>query len=788
MMKQHAHSPWLVGALAALLTTLPPAPAGAQEPHRQAVRDIQVRHLDDAPADPAYVLAHVAARPGHFVSQRELSRDQRTLLDTGRFSDVQILLEPLADGVRIIYAVRRRLRYLPPIAVRGARSLSASKVRDLIGLTEGDYVDDALLASRCGRVREEYRRRHYPEADVSATVIPAGTNGLGRVAVTIDEGVRRRLAGFIFEGNRAIDDATLRAALGQPGRFNPFAPFFRKWRRDANDFEFVRDSVRDLYLERGYLDVRVEAPRLVDGPAAGQPRLAVAIAEGELYRIGNVGVAGVTLFPAAELEAVAGGGLRPGDVAARGAIQAVARALRDYYGRRGYVDTAVRARSSAAGRDVNVLFEIREGVLARVRNVYIRGNTRTKDKVVRREIGLLPGAVFDEVLAERSRRRVENLGFFESVRFYENAAPGDPGQRDAVYEVVEKNTGQFMMGAGFSSVDNVIGFAEVNQSNFDIANWPYFHGGGQKARASFEIGSERKNIDVSLTEPWFLDRRLALSLEGYRRERGYSEFDETRSGGGLGLTVPLPVGRANLRCVFEQVRLSDIEQGEFVAATDATSSYRFTDEEDKYFNTPLRLTWIYDTRNRPFVPTRGMQASIFGEVSGRMLGGDNEVYSLGFRARHWQPLWAGHVLSLLVRAESVDTIGAQDEVYIGDRLFLGGGRTLRGFEYRDVGPKVLPAVTGGGAYHPVGGRTMAMASVEYTVPLFKVLRLAAFYDIGNVWSESFDADFGQLASSVGGGIRFDIPGFPIRFDYAVPLEFDDEYTDAQRWSIWIGFE
>lgn len=785
MKNQHAHFRPLAAPLAALLLALPSAPAAAQEPHRQVVRDIAVRHLDEAPADPDYVLAHVATRPGHVASQSDLSRDQRALLDTGRFADVQVLLEPLEEGVRVVFAVRRRLRFLPPVTVLGARELSAARVREILGLKEGDYIDDALLAAHCGRVRAEYRKRFYPDAVVTAALRPEGSNGLGRVAVTIAEGVRRRLAGFRFEGNRALDDATLRDALGQPARLNPFAPCFRKWRRDANDFEFVRDTLRDLYLDRGYLDAQVAQPRL-EGPAGESPRLVVAIAEGSRYRIGSVRVAGVTLFPAAELEALAGAGLRPGDVAARGAIEDVARALRDYYGRRGYVDTVVRANTSATGRDLDVRFEIREGELARVRNIYIRGNTRTKDKVIRREIGLLPGAVFDEVLAERSRRRVENLGYFESVRFYESAAPGDPGRRDAVFEVVEKNTGQFMIGAGFSSVDNVIGFAEVNQSNFDIANWPYFHGGGQKARASLEIGSERKNIDLSLTEPWFLDRRLALSVEVYRRERGYHEFDETRTGGGAALTVPLRIGRASLRYVFEQVRLSDVEEGDFVDAEDASRSYRFSDERGKYYNAPLRLSWLYDTRNRPFVPTRGTQATIFGELSGRALGGDNEVYTLGLQARHWLPLWAGHVLSLRLRAESVDAFGGQDEVMIGDRLFLGGGRTLRGFEYRDVGPKVLPA--GGGDHHPVGGLTLAMASVEYTVPLFKVLRLAAFYDIGNVWSESFDADFGEFASSAGVGIRFDIPGFPIRFDYAVPLEFDDDYTDAQRWAIWIGFE
>jgi outer membrane protein insertion porin family len=345
-----------------------------------------------------------------------------------------------------------------------------------------------------------------------------------------------------------------------------------------------------------------------------------------------------------------------------------------------------------------------------------------------------------------------------------------------------------MIGAGFSSVDKIIGFAEVSQSNFDLFNWPYFHGGGQKLRASMEIGSESRNVEVSLTEPWFLDRRLSLSGEVYRRELSYDQYDVTRLGGGPGLTVPLRYGRVNFRYAIEKVTLDDLQAGDFVYHDDPTRAYRFTDENDDYLNAPFRVTWMYDTRNRAFVPTRGTRGSIFAEVNGPLTGGDNEIVKVGTDFRHWFPLWAGHVLSLHARAESVESYGDTETVPIGDRLFLGGGRTVRGFRYRDIGTKVLPAEGAEGRYHPVGGLTMAMASAEYTIPVFKVLRLAAFYDVGGVWSESFDADLDRLASSAGLGIRFDFPGFPIRIDYAVPVEYDDDYTRSERFVLWIGFE
>ena len=766
-------------------------PAAAQEAFRQRVRDVRVRHAGPVAAgDDGYVLTHVTARPGDYVSQRDLSRDQRALLDTGLFSDVRVLLEPAGEEVRVVYEVSRRLRFEPPATVRGHDRLSEKKIREYLGLDAGDLIDDAVLAERCDRIRAEYRKRLYPDARITAVITPR-EDGLAGVAVQIDEGRKRRMGGFVFSGNRAVDAATLRGALGQPARFNPLGPFFRTWRARAFDFEIVRDAVRQVYLDRGHLDVdvRVEPSRPADG--GDTTVLRVVIDEGPAYTVGAVQIAGVTLFPLRDLEAAAD--IPAGAVASRRVIQGAERRLRDFYGQRGYVDTVVRTATIAAGDDpaaprVTLRFDVKEGVLAHVRNITIRGNTRTKDKVIRREIGLVPGAVLDEVQAERSRLRLENLNYFESVRFHEVPDRNDPARRDVVYEVEEKNTGQLMVGAGFSSDENIIGFAEVSQANFDIANWPYFHGGGQKLRASLELGSETRNVELSLTEPWFLDRRLALSVEAFRRERSFDEYDVTRLGGGVGLTAPLAVGRLNFRYTLEQLSLDDLQRGDFVYAEDPERTYRFTDEADDYLNAPFRVSWLYDTRNRAFVPTRGTRGSLFAELSAPWTGSEIEIYKVGAEFRHWLPLWAGHVLSLQARAESVDTFGDEEFVPIGDRLFLGGGRSVRGFRYRDIGPKVVPVEAGQGRYHPVGGQTLAMASAEYTVPLFKILRLAAFYDVGGVWTESFDADFGRLASSYGFGIRFDIPGFPIRLDYAIPIDYDDDYTRSERFVLWIGFE
>ena len=528
------------------------------------------------------------------------------------------------------------------------------------------------------------------------------------------------------------------------------------------------------------------------------PLLKVEIREGARYAVDGVTVAGVSLFPERELAALAERVVSRADekgIASAKSLADATKAIKEYYTSRGYADTTVKLRFAPAKepsgdglRHIRADFEVKESGLAYIRSVSIRGNTRTKDKVVRRELTVAPGLILNEVAAEQSKRRVENLGFFDNVRFHETPSRDDPLQRDLVYEVEEKNTGQLMVGVGTSSIDDILGYLEVTQNNFDIGNWPTFRGGGQKAKLGIELGSDSNSGEISWTDPWFLDRRQSLTVNFYRREIGYSEYDETRIGGGVSLSVPLHYGRGTIRLGAEHVAVDDILQGSYMLYDDPGTAFAYTDLDDAYWRIPLRLSWLYDTRNRYFIPTSGSHNTIFAEITSSSFGSDYDTYKVGCDLRQYIPLWWDHFLSLRFRAESIDAYGDTDEVPINDRLFIGGGRAVRGYRYRNVGPKAIPDETTGGRAHPVGGQTLAMFSAEYSIPIAGFFRIASFYDIGNVWADPFDADLGEYASSWGFGVRFDIQSFPIRLDYAFPLVSDDDYTRKEHFIFWIGID
>lgn len=765
------------------------------------VKDVAVQASGGSVAtDPAeYVLSRIIAKPGAFVSAADIARDQRALLDTGTFSDVKVLSEPAGgDAVKLVYRVVIAPRFLAPTEVRGNDAFSDRKIRRLLDLAGGDRIDQPRLDAKCDKVRDEYRKSYYYDVKIDATVSEPDADGFAHVRLVIDEGEKARISGFDFVGNEHIPASELNAILGKPAWYNPVPFFYWSWRQQALDFEHVRDLLTTHYRDHGYLDATVSDPVLVRDGDDDPPRLRVEIREGARYVVDGFSVSGVSLFPEAELTTLAERALNQTEekgIASAKALKQAVKAMSEYYGSRGYVDTAVdmalapaRDPSSDGLRHVRADFTVKEGGLAYVRSVSIRGNTRTKDKVIRRELTVAPGLILNGVAAEQSKKRIENLGFFENVRFHETPSREDPSRHDLIYEVEEKNTGQLMVGIGTSTIDNILGYLEISQNNFDIGNWPTFRGGGQKARLGIEMGSDSNSGEISWTDPWFLDRRQSLTVDLYRREISYREYDETRIGGGVALSVPLHYGRGTVRLGAEHVATDDIIHGSYTLLDDPDTAFAFTDLDDAFWRVPLRLSWGYDTRDRYFVPTRGTHNNIFAEITSGSLGSDYDTYKVGCDLRQYIPLWWDHVLRLRFRAESIDAYGDTDEVPINDRLFLGGGRSVRGYRYRQVGPKAIPDETTGGRAHPVGGQTLAMFSAEYGIPIAGFLRFATFFDIGNVWADPFDCDLGEYASSWGLGIRFDIPGFPIRLDYAFPLVSDDDYTRREHFIFWIGID
>ncbi len=736
------------------------------------VREVRIDNRGPGPLDEDSIRAFLTTRAGQPYDAMAANQDVRALLETGRFSDVVVAVNPLPARreVDVIFEVRNKPR-LRSIQVTGADHVSNRRVRDWLQIDIGSRVDDVLMAVRAQNVYEEYRKRFFLDPKLTWEIDVNPATGAADVRVTVDEGRRASIWRIGFEGNDEVRSRSLRRVMQQKN-WRPWASLTKRNRFDPYELNADRDSLRRVYMERGFLDVRIGDPIIEEGPGQ-RVTITIPVEEGPLYRVGEITVEGVSLFELNEIRPALTIG--PGDVARTIDIERSRANVRDFYGSRGFIRTRVRERLEPDFDTaiVDIEFFVTEGELSHIRDIEIRGNRRTRDKVIRRELAVMPGDIYDEVRVRRSETRLMNMGYFNRVRVFDQPTR-EPNRYDLIFDVEEGRTGELSAGAGFSSIDRVIGFASIAQNNFDLFGWPHFTGGGQRAQLQTQFGSRRTDVNLYFVEPWFLDRQLEFDVNLFRRDLRYfrSEYEQRSIGGIVGLAWP--VGR------FSRLRVAYGLQEFDIRNVRESASDIIKEEEGKRSRSAVSVTLRRDTRNRPFVPTRGNLSVFTAELAGGPLQGDTDLYGLSARTSQFFPLWFDHVLSFRGAAEVVEEYGDSDRVPIFDRLFLGGMRDIRGFRFQDVGPKDENG-------QPIGGRSSAFFSAEYTVPVLPIVRLATFYDIGMVWEDAYDFSMDDLNSAVGVGVRFDIQGFPLRFDYAWPLE-TDEFNDRKsgRFSFMIG--
>jgi outer membrane protein insertion porin family len=743
------------------------------------IRDIRVVPVGDVPVSAEQVLAQVGAKVGQELDRAALSEDIRALQRAGAFAYVEARVEPAAgDGVVLVYHVAGRPR-IRTLRIAGADYLGNKKVRTQLEIGSGDPVDDALLGQKSQAVREAYRKDFFPDAKLAWTLSPvADQPGFVDVEIQVDEGRRAIVRKIRFQGNRHVRRKELLKAMVQR------QSSWLTWINNDGLYEpgsllTDREAIRRVFMDRGYLAATVGEPTFA---YVGRKKIDItfAVEEGPRYTLADWRIAGMERFPPSD---VANGVVAPsGQTASLEAIRRSAQNIRDFYGSRGYIKTSVdpRVALDTNAATATVSYQVAEGMLAYIQNIEIRGNAQTKDKVVRREIGVVPGDVYNEVRVRSSESRVRNLGYFSFVNAYPEATAVS-NRFNLVFDVEEQRTGQFMLGAGFSSVDNVIGFVELTQGNFDLFGWPRFTGGGQRLRLRLQAGSSRSDLELSLIEPWFLNRRLSLGLDLFRRDNRYnsSEYDQITTGGALTLGKPFfAFNRINWIYGLEDIDIRNV-------ATNASDLIRA--EEGGRLKSYGTMEIVRDTRNHPFLASRGFRGSASATLAGGPFGGETDTYQFTLRASQYIPLWFDHVLNLRGWTSMVEEYGDSDRVPIFDRLFVGGPRTVRAFKYREVGPKDETE-------EPIGGRSAAYATVEYTLPVVDKVRFALFYDVGVVWQDLFEEDLdnpavgdGIVCDGYGLGVRFDFPGFPIQLDYAWPINTDDVTPDKGRFSFSIGY-
>jgi outer membrane protein insertion porin family len=744
------------------------APPPAGPPAGPVVRSIVVQYVGPETISRQRVMANLRTKVGDPYSERAAEDDVKSLFATGDVNNVRIFAEPQGDGVKVIVLVQGRA-VVSEILVEGPVEVSPNRLRKEVTFKVGDRLSEEQVEKSRQAMVALYQDRNFSGVNITTRVDTNDRTGDSRVIFQIDEGFKQVVQRIDFVGNDSMLAKDLRKAMKTKTK-NLLSFLNKSGRLVPSQLQEDKDALRLAYQNEGFADAQVTNVEVV--PLSGNNvELIFTIREGIQYSVNRLRLDGVNVTSGDELM----GRLKmvDGSLYTPDGLSADLKALQEFYGSQGYIDSLIVPEISPAGRGmVNVTYRIDEGAQSYLNLVNIQGNTRTKDKVIRRELAVLPGDVYDTTLVDASRQRLENLNYFSQVQ----TVPTDtmiPGRKDLNVIVEEKRTGSFNFGAGFSTIDSLVGFAELQQTNFDLFGWPNFVGGGQRLRIRGQYGIERADAEISFTEPYFLGYRLSFGAEAFYRNATFLSpyYDQSNYGAAIQLRYPVNDFIAvNAEFKTEGISIYDVTTSIPQIAGGVVNGVNLPNQQGNYFRNALSGGINFDNRDNLFLTRKGTFVGLnlfLASITGQQ---DEDTYGVSLEgSQHFSLPWD---LIFLAKGQlaTVDTVDGSGQVPIFDRLFLGGANNLRGFQFREVGPN------NGGVYY--GGNSLGYGTLEMTFPIITRVRGAFFVDAGYVNQNSWDFDGSTYNADYGLGVRLDLPIGPIRIDYGIPF-VSDQYNGGQ---------
>lgn len=700
----------------------------------------------------ATVRFKLKTRVGDAYSPEVVREDIKSLYTLGYFEDIVVQADIFEGGLKVIFVLHEKPS-IQKIAIVGNKKLAVDKIKGKIDLVEGAIVPPGSLTKNAEKIRLFYEEEGYYQARVEGREERISAQ---EVAVTFDivEGEKFDVGEIRIVGNKYLKEKDIKAKLQTSEVFLWFFGGTLKREELHRDL----DRIRAYYLDNGFLDIAVAEPEIQIDQKKGQLRVVISVEEGAQYRIGNLTVTGASLFPESEIRGLIRS--QAGGIFSRETVQADVVAVTDRYAERGYLfaDVAPVTDMRRDERIVHVSMEITEGRQAFINRIEIVGNVRTRDKVIRREVALIEGDVFNSALLKRSRQNLEAVGFFEDVKV-ETRRGTAQDKVDVVVDLKEKPTGAFTIGGGFSSVDGLIGAVSISQNNL--------FGYGKRATAAVQIGQNANRFNLVYSDPHFWDSDYLIETRAFKTATNYqnSQGYNTDTTG-----VVLSVGRRLFGEVFglmsytlENVVIKDLEP--FAPLIILRQALENGGEAT---TSALSLALTRDTRDSFSEPTRGNRSRIAATYAGGFLGFDNNFNKYAIESSQYWPLWWKLVGNLRGTFWYGDSFGDTPNLPAQERFYLGGANTVRGFKNFTISPK--SPITGG----ETGGNKAYFVNTELIFPVYAPLRMrgVVFLDVGNNLAEL--ASLGDLFTQTprmgaGVGIRFNSPMGAIRLDWGFNL-------------------
>jgi len=761
------------------------------------VKVVDIKVKGTRRVSPKDVLMTIKTKKGTIFNAVKIKEDIRALWDLGLFNDIAVYKDDVEGGIVLTYVVTENPS-IKEIKIVGNKKIKQSKIKEVIDIKSGQVLNVPAVRKNVGKIKDLYLEKGYFIAEVDWK-LEALSGDQVNLVFTVVEHDKVKIRKISFSGNSALTDSQLRKVM-QVQQENMFSFIGDAGNFKPDDLQHDLLMITAFYYDKGYLSVKVGEPVIEFSPDHSSIEITIPITEGPRFKVGSVRVveyddAGNEIEPLGGRKTLMGLlTSKPEEWFSRSKVGMDIERISNHYKNRGYANVNVDPRwmqreDAKKNPVVDLIYTIQRGNKAKIGRIIIQGNEKTQDKVIRREILIDEGDLYNQSLIDRSKARITALGYFESVEMSTKQGE-EPDQIDIVFEVKERPTGTFQIGAGLSSIENFIFTAQVSQENF--------LGRGLSMSLSAQLSQLRQIFNFSFFEPYLLNSKWFFSFGAYSTMWDYWDFRKRAHGGNFSFGYP----------ILQDLRVSLGYGIEYVDVT-TSSSYSLLGSKTtgifqrlplaNLFNdgwtSSVTLRISYDTRNNRLFPSKGTYDSASIEWASPYLGSENVFIRYTVISRWYFPLGKGFVLKF--NGEWGLVVSPEPEgVPIHERYLIGGIYDVRGYRPRTIGPRLsLPDTLDPNAPPDprgvnIGGNMMVLLQGEIEFPIVEMIgiRGVVFLDAGNafnlepqycqfspsgdmaVYIDPCNQNPIYLRTSAGFGIRWFSPIGPLRFEWGFPLK------------------
>ena len=687
------------------------------------------------------VKSKISQKVGEPISQEKVNEDIKTIFKMGYFEDARAEIEPFEGGIKLVYVLKEK----PTIAridFQGNKEFDDAKLKEKLAITTGSIADAVLIQDNANKLRAFYEEEGYWLSRIVPIIKRISPEEVG-LTYQIDEGPKIKIKKVAIEGNHVLSTKQIKKVMGtKEWTILSLVTSSGYYKKDQMDLDI--EKIRDLYFNNGYIKVTVGEPKITLTPDKKGMIITISISEGPQFNVSSVKFSGNKVFSDDVIRGKIT--LTPNKPFSKQQLRSDILSIVELYSENGYAVATVTPDliPDENNKLVEVSLKIEEGDRYRIGKIEISGNTKTRDKVIRREVKLDEGDTFNSKLLKRSYERINNLNFFETVEIVPKPHPEEK-LVDLDIKVKERPTGFLSIGGGYSSVDKLVGMVELTQGNL--------FGKGQLIKVRAEIGGRTTFYELNFRDPWFMDKPIAFSASIYNTSRQYIEYDKDATGFGFSFGKEFSeYVRGDIAYNFEDATITNV-------ADDASLIVK--DQEGHHTTSSITPTIVRDSRDNYLDPSKGSRNSVYLTYAG--IGGTNDFVKSEIDSAWFFPLRKTNTTFMLRGRVGYASGIFGKELPLYERFYVGGIYTVRGLGWGEAGPK--DPATG----DPIGGTTELIFNVEYIFPIISEFRLkgVTFFDAGNSY-ENFD-NFGTLRYTTGAGVRWISPMGPIRIEWGYNL-------------------